>query len=153
LPNGISSRKGYIRVLVVGKGKLISPGGRLILVNLILTNIILHMISFFLVPKESCTNQIITILDSFGKGTTRKRNIDWLKRVSVVPKIRVGLVFTTLRSKIQPYWVNGYSIYLLRMRLGKSFKKRKYFGRKALSQVPWKPGDSHFWVGLRATNK
>jgi hypothetical protein len=29
--------------------------------------------------------------------------------------------------------------------------KRKYIGTKALSQVLWKPGDSHFWDGLMAT--
>jgi hypothetical protein len=31
--------------------------------------------------------------------------------------------------------------------------KRKYVGAKALSQVLWKPGDSHFWAGLMATKK
>jgi hypothetical protein len=29
--------------------------------------------------------------------------------------------------------------------------KQKYVGAKALSQVSWKEGDSHFWVGLMAT--
>jgi hypothetical protein len=32
-------------------------------------------------------------------------------------------------------------------------QKRKYFSWKALSQVPWKPGDSHSWARLMATNK
>ena len=31
--------------------------------------------------------------------------------------------------------------------------KRKYIGTKALSQVVWKPRDSHFWAGLMATKK
>jgi hypothetical protein len=31
--------------------------------------------------------------------------------------------------------------------------KRKYMGSKALSQVVWKPGDSHFWAGLMATKR
>jgi hypothetical protein len=31
--------------------------------------------------------------------------------------------------------------------------KRKYISPKALSQVLWKPGDSHFWAGLMATKK
>jgi hypothetical protein len=31
--------------------------------------------------------------------------------------------------------------------------KRKYIGSKALSQVLWKPGDSHFWAGLMASKK
>ena len=31
--------------------------------------------------------------------------------------------------------------------------RRKYIGSKALSQVYWKPGDSHFWAGLMAAKK
>jgi hypothetical protein len=31
--------------------------------------------------------------------------------------------------------------------------KRKYIGPKALSQVLWRPGDSHFWAGLMAAKK
>jgi hypothetical protein len=31
--------------------------------------------------------------------------------------------------------------------------KRKYISQKALSQVLWKPGDSHFWAGLMAIKK
>jgi hypothetical protein len=33
------------------KGKLLSLGGRLILINLVLTNMVLHMISFFILLK------------------------------------------------------------------------------------------------------
>jgi hypothetical protein len=33
------------------KGKLLSLGGRLVLINLVLTNMVLYMISFFLLPK------------------------------------------------------------------------------------------------------
>ena len=35
----------------------------------------------------------------------------------------------------------------------KTILRRKYFGSKTLSQVVWKPGDSHFWAGLMATKK
>jgi hypothetical protein len=31
--------------------------------------------------------------------------------------------------------------------------RRKHIGSKALSQVVWKPGDSHFWAGLMASKK
>jgi hypothetical protein len=33
------------------KGKLMSLGGRLVLINLVFTNMVLYMISFFLLPK------------------------------------------------------------------------------------------------------
>jgi hypothetical protein len=35
----------------------------------------------------------------------------------------------------------------------KTLLRWKYVGSKVLSQVFWKPGDSHFWVGLLATKK
>jgi hypothetical protein len=31
--------------------------------------------------------------------------------------------------------------------------RKKYVGSKAISQVLWKPGDSHFWVVVMATKK
>jgi hypothetical protein len=31
--------------------------------------------------------------------------------------------------------------------------RRKYVGSKAMSQVSWKPEDSHFWAGIMATKK
>jgi hypothetical protein len=31
--------------------------------------------------------------------------------------------------------------------------RKKYVGSKAISQVLWKPGDSHFWAGIMATKK
>jgi hypothetical protein len=34
----------------------------------------------------------------------------------------------------------------------KTILKLKYVGTKALSQVSWKQGDSHFWAGLMAAN-
>jgi hypothetical protein len=31
--------------------------------------------------------------------------------------------------------------------------RRKYIGLKAMSQILWKPGDSHFWASLMASKK
>jgi hypothetical protein len=66
------------------------------------------------------TSLIIIDLDSFVKGIARKRNIDWLNGVwFVVLKIWVGWEFMTLRSKTQPYWVNGFLSFLAKMEFGK----------------------------------
>jgi hypothetical protein len=35
--------------------------------------------------------------------------------------------------------------------LWQTLLKLKYVGSKALSQISWKPGDSHFLAGLMAT--
>jgi hypothetical protein len=54
----------------------------------------------------------------------RKINADWLNGGSfVVLKIRVGLLFKTLRSKMRLYWVNGFSRYLQRMAYGNHAQK------------------------------
>jgi hypothetical protein len=31
--------------------------------------------------------------------------------------------------------------------------RKKYVGSKTISQVIWKPGDSHFWAGIMETKK
>jgi hypothetical protein len=31
--------------------------------------------------------------------------------------------------------------------------RRKYVGSRGISQVSWKPGDSHFWAGLIAKKR
>jgi hypothetical protein len=106
------------------KGKLLSLGGRLILINSVLSNMVLHMISFFLLPKG-----VLHKLDDyrsrfFWQGDNKKKNTNWLNGVScVLLKTRAGLVFMTLRPKIQPYWGSGCSSYLLRSGLGKLFLK------------------------------
>jgi hypothetical protein len=80
------------------KDKLLSLGGTLVLINSIHTNMALYMISFLSCQKESYISSIIIDLASFSKGTTRKRNIDWLNGVLFVDlKIRVDLEFATLR--------------------------------------------------------
>jgi hypothetical protein len=69
-----------------------------------LSNMVLHIISFFLLPKESYINWTITDLGYFGKEIVRKRSIDWLNGVLfAIQKIRLSSVFTTLGSRIQFY--------------------------------------------------
>jgi hypothetical protein len=60
----------------IWKGQFLSLGERLVLINSALTNMILYIISFFLLPKGFYTRSIIIDLDSFDMGTMKKRNID-----------------------------------------------------------------------------
>jgi hypothetical protein len=55
------------------KGKLLFLRGRLVLINSILTSMILYMLSFFMLQKNSYMNWITTSPDSFGIGITRKK--------------------------------------------------------------------------------
>lgn len=68
-------------ILSSWKGKLLSLGGRLVLINSVLSNMVLYMISFFQLPKGVLKGWITSNQDSFGKVTVRKRNIDWLSGV------------------------------------------------------------------------
>jgi hypothetical protein len=48
------------------KGKLLSLGGRLVLINSVLTNMVLYMNLSFFYQKESCISSIIIDPNSFG---------------------------------------------------------------------------------------
>jgi hypothetical protein len=114
----------------------------LILINSVLSNMVLHMISFFLLPKEVLHKLDYYRSRFFWRGDSEKKNIDWLNRVlCVLLKTRVGLVFITLRLKIQPYWVSSSLSYLLRREFGKLFLRGnilvqkhylKFFGNRVI---------------------
>ena len=96
------------------KGKLLSVGGRLVLVNSILTNMVLYMLSFFQLPKG-----VLQRLDYFrsrffwqGDGEKKKYR---LAKWSVVCRME----FMTCRSRRMPYLVSGCLNFLLRMVFGK----------------------------------
>jgi hypothetical protein len=57
------------------KGKLLSYGGRLVLINSVLSSIAMFMLSSLRYRKRCCTNWIFIDLDFFGKEITIKRSI------------------------------------------------------------------------------
>jgi hypothetical protein len=57
------------------KGKLLSYGGRLVLINSVLSSIAMFMLSSLRYRKRCCTNWIFIDPDFFGKEITIKRNI------------------------------------------------------------------------------
>jgi hypothetical protein len=58
------------------KGKYLSVGGRLVLINSVLSSLPMFMLSFFEIPKGCLKGLIILDQDSFGNKTTKRRNID-----------------------------------------------------------------------------
>jgi hypothetical protein len=89
------------------------------------------MILFFLLPKGVLHKLDYYRSRFFWQGDSEKKKYR-LAKWSVVcsSKTRVGLVFMTLRSKIQLYWGSGYLSYLLRRRLGKPFLRRNTLVKK-----------------------
>jgi hypothetical protein len=76
------------------KSKLLSVGGRLTLLNSVLSSLPLFMFSFFEVPKEVLKNLRLLGLDFFGKMRVKRRNITSPSGMFCAPqKTKVGWVF------------------------------------------------------------
>jgi hypothetical protein len=136
------------------KGKLLSLGGRLVLINAVLSNMVLYMISFFQLPRGVLKRLDYFRSRFFWQGDCEKRKYRLAKwSVLCRPKDHGGLGIQDLQVKNRA--LLGKWLYKLLTEEGiwQTLLKRKYIGSKALSQVIWKPGDSHFWAGLMETKK
>ena len=86
----ISNKDGNIiedsfeRKLSTWKGKLLSYGGRLTLINSVLSNLSVYMLSFFEIPKEVLKKLNFIDLDYSIKGMVVKENIDYLNGIYYV---------------------------------------------------------------------
>ena len=131
------------------KGKLLSAGGRLVLINSVLSSLPMYMLSFFRIPKG-----VLKKLDYYRSRfywQCEEHNKKYrLARWSIFcePKSVGGLGITNLEVQ---------NICLLSNRLFKllnedgtwqTLLRRKYLGNKTLARVTKQPGDSHFWSGL-----
>ena len=130
-------------------GKHLSVGGRLTLINSILSSLPMYMMSFFAIPKG-----VLQKLDYFRsrfywQGDENKKKYR-LARWDILcqPKEQGGLGIEDLNIKnisLLSKW-----LYKLVTSEGtwQQLLKNKYLGSKPLVQVQWKPGDSHFWASL-----
>jgi hypothetical protein len=77
---------------------MLSLGGRLVLINSVLTNMVMYIMSFFL-SQKGVLHEIDYYVSRFlGKGIAKKRSIDWLSGMLYAdPKIWVGWGSMTLR--------------------------------------------------------
>ena len=136
------------------KAKLLSYGGRLILINSFLSNMVLYMLSFFHLPKG-----VLQRLDYFrsrffwqGDGENKKYR---LTKWSMVcrPKDQGGLGIHDLQVKNEALLSKWLFKLLTEDGVWQTMLHNKYLGQKAVSQAYWKPGDSHFWASLMAAKK
>jgi hypothetical protein len=82
------------------KCKLLSLGGRLILINSVLTNMVLHMISFFLLPKGVLHKLNYYWSRFFWQWDSKNKKVSTGKmECGLLSQRPGGLVFMTLRSK------------------------------------------------------
>ncbi|WVZ69705.1 hypothetical protein U9M48_018450 [Paspalum notatum var. saurae] len=127
------------------KGKLLSYGGRLVLINSILSSLAMYMMSFFEIPKG-----IHKKLNFFRSGFFWQGKKYRLTKLGLLcfPKDQGGLGIlnleaqnTCLLSKWLYKLINEDGIW-------QQLLRKKYLKNKTIGEVFWKPGDSHFWSGL-----
>jgi hypothetical protein len=136
------------------KGKLLSLGGRLVLINSVLTNMVLYMVSFFQVPKGVLQRLDYFRSRFFWQGDSEKKKYRLTKWTVVCrPKDQGGLGVHDLEVKNRALLGKWLARLLTEEGVWQTMLRRKYVGSKAISQVLWTPGDSHFWAGLMTTKK
>jgi hypothetical protein len=112
------------------------------------------MISFFLLPKGVLHKLNFYRSRFFWQGDIEKKKYRMAKwSVVCSPKGQGGLGIHDL--EVKNIALLGKWLFKLLIEEGtwQTILKRKYIGQKALSQVLWNPGDSHFWTRLMATKK
>src|SRR5438128_8766106 len=131
------------------KGKHLSIGGRLTLINSVLNSLLMYMMSFFEVLKG-----VLKKLDYFrsrfywqGDESRRKyRLAKW--NILCQPKDQGGHGIHALKYKN----IELISKWLFKLETSEGMRpqllRNKYLGSKPLVQAVWKTGDSHFWSCL-----
>jgi hypothetical protein len=131
------------------KGKHLSIGGRLTLINSVLSSLPMYMLSFFSIPKG-----VIKTLDYFRsrffwQGDENKKKYRLAKwSILCQPKDQGGigiLDLNTMNRALLSKWL--YKL-LTSDGMWQQLLRNKYIGSKSLAQVEWKIGDSHFWSCL-----
>ncbi len=131
------------------KGKHLSIGGRLTLINSVLSSLPMYMMSFFEVPKG-----VLKKLDYFrsrfywqGDESRRKyRLAKW--NILCQPKDQGGLGIHDLHFKNIALLSKWLFKLLTSEGTWQQLLRKKYLESKPLVQAEWKSGDSHFWSSL-----
>jgi hypothetical protein len=131
------------------KGKNLSLGGRLTLINSVLSSLPMYMMSFFSIPKGVLKRLDYFRSRFFWQNDEQKRKYRLAKwDILCQPKEQGGLGIHNLKIKniaLLSKW-----LYKLLTSDGtwQQILRIKYLGSKPISQVQWKNGDSHFWASL-----
>jgi len=131
------------------RGKHLSIGGRLVLINSVLGSLPMYMMSFFSVPKGVLKKLEYFRSRFYWQGDDHKKKYRLAKwGILFQPKDQGGLGIQDLNTKniaLLSKW-----LYKLLTSDGQwqQILRNKYLGSKPLVQVERKTGDSHFWSCL-----
>jgi hypothetical protein len=110
------------------------------------------MLSFFILPKGILHKLDYYRSRFFWQGDSEKKKYRLVKwSIVCSPKDQGGLGVHDLEVKNSALLGKWLFKLLTEDGTWQTILRRKYIGSKTLSQVVWKPGDSHFWAGLMAT--
>jgi hypothetical protein len=139
----------FQKKLASWKGKLLSAGGRLVLINSVLSSLPMFMMSFFRIPK-GVLKRLNYYRSRFYWQCDEHKKKYRLSKWSILcqPKSLGGLGILNL--EIQNICLLSKWLFKLLNEDGvwQNLLRKKYLKDKALTQVSKKPGDSQFWTGL-----
>jgi hypothetical protein len=131
------------------KGKHLSMGGRLVLINSVLTSLVMFMLSFFEVLK-GVLEKIDYYMSRFYWQSDQHKKKYMLARWNIIcqPKEQGGLGIQNIDVQ-NKCMLSKWLLKLINEEgLWQNLLRRKYLRTQTISHVQKKPGDSHFWSGL-----
>ncbi|XP_022682391.1 uncharacterized protein LOC111257326 [Setaria italica] len=139
----------FQKKLASWKSKLLSVGGRLVLINSVLSSLPMFMMSFFRIPKgvlkrlDYYRSRFFWQCDEYKK---KYRLAKW--SILCVPKSVGGLGISNLEVQNRCLLSKWLFKLLNEEGVWQKLLRRKYLSNKTLTQVKKKKGDSQFWGGL-----
>ena len=126
-----------------------SVGGRLVLINSVLSSLVMFMILFFKIPKGVLRKIDYYRSRFFWQGNEHKTKCR-LTRWNIIcrSKDQGGLGVHNLEIQNQCLLSKWLFKLINEQGVWQDLLKRKYLGTKSITQVEWKQGDSHFLSGL-----
>ncbi|WVZ52991.1 LOW QUALITY PROTEIN: hypothetical protein U9M48_003986, partial [Paspalum notatum var. saurae] len=129
------------------KGKLLSIGGRLVLINSVLSSLPMFMMFFLEVPRGVLKRLDYYRTHFFWKNDRHKKKYRLARwEIVCMPKDQEGLGILDLDTKKKCLLDNGFSTN--EDGLWQHVLRNKYLRYKMLTQLEKKLGDSQFWSGL-----
>jgi hypothetical protein len=128
------------------KGEMLSVGGRLILINSVLSSLPIFMMSFFELPKE-----VLEKIDCFRsrfywQNDQHKRKYRLAKwEILCQPKIQGGLGIQNLELQNKCLLSKWLFKLINEDGLWQELLRNKYIKDKSIGSCTKKPTDSHFW--------
>jgi ribosomal protein L21E len=131
------------------KGKYISVGGRLVLINSVLSRLPMFMLSFFKIPKGVLKKIDYFRSRFFWQQYNQKRKHRLTKwNIICQPKDQGGLGIQNLEIQNQCLLSKWLFKLINEEGLWQTIICNKYLSSKTIGKVERKSGDSHFWTWL-----